>query len=60
MFDEEAKEVLPFYLNHMYEKDGWISHGDIFIRYLNDLDQARNTNWKQSLCGLSNQLSGLI
>ena len=60
MFDEEAKEVLPFYLNHMYEKDGWSSHGDIFLRYLDDLDQARNTNWKQSLCGLSNQLSGLI
>ena len=29
-------------------------------QYENDLDQARNTNWKQSLCGLSNQLSGLI
>ena len=22
MFDNDALEVLPFYLNHMYEKDG--------------------------------------
>ena len=59
-FDEEAKEVLPFYINHMFEKDGWSNSGNILINYLNDLDKARNTNWKKSLCGLATRLSGLI
>ena len=60
MFDEDAKEVLPFYLNHMFEKDAWPDTGKIFLNYLNDLDKARNTNWKESLCGLATRLSGLI
>ena len=60
MFDEEAKEVLPFYINHMFEKDGWTDNGSILINYFNDLDKARNTNWKESLCGLATQLNGLI
>lgn len=58
MFDEDAREVLPFYINHMFEKDGWSENGDTFINYLNDLDTARNTNWKESLCGLATRLSG--
>ena len=60
MFTEKAKEVLPFYINFMFEKDGWSDNGDILINYLNDLDKARNTNWKESLCGLETRLSGLI
>ena len=48
MFDNDALEVLPFYLNHMYEKDGWQTHGKILINYLNDLDKARNINWRTS------------
>ena len=43
----------------MFEKDGWSKNGDIFINYLNDLDNVRNTNWKESLCGLATQLNGL-
>jgi hypothetical protein len=58
-FDEEAKEVLPFYINHMFEKDGWSEKGETFINYLNDLDKARKTNWRKSLCGLEKALSGL-
>ena len=55
MFDNKAKEVLPFYVNHMFEKDGW---DGTLIEYLNDLDKARNTNWRKSLCGLATQLNG--
>ena len=55
MFDEKAKEVLPFYINHMFEKDGW---DNMLINYLDDLDMARNTNWRMSLCGLATQLNG--
>ena len=58
MFDEDAREVLPFYINLMFEKDGWSEKGTTFLNYLNDLDTARNTNWKESLCGLAKQLSG--
>ncbi|MBS83029.1 MAG: hypothetical protein CMD65_02710, partial [Gammaproteobacteria bacterium] len=48
MFEKEAREVLPFYINHMFEKDGWNSHGKILLNYLNDLDQARNIDWRAS------------
>ena len=44
----------------MFEKDGWTDNGSILINYFNDLDKARNTNWKESLCGLATQLNGLI
>ena len=43
----------------MFEKDGWSEKGTTFLNYLNDLDTARNTNWKESLCGLATQLNGL-
>ena len=58
MFDERDREVLPFYVNHMFEKDAWPEKGETFINYLNDLDRARDTNWKESLCGLAKQLNG--
>ena len=45
------------YVNYMMEKDGWDGK---LIEYLTDLDKARNTNWRKSLCGLANRLSGLI
>jgi len=60
MFTKESKEVLPFYINYMFEKDGWSDNGNILINYFNDLDKVRNTNWKESLCGLETRLSGLI
>jgi MoaA/NifB/PqqE/SkfB family radical SAM enzyme len=41
-------EYIPFYVNHMIEKDQWQSHGSIFMNYLNDLDQARNISWRYS------------
>ena len=59
-FDDTAKEKIPFYVNHMFEKDPWSEKGKIFIEYLQDLDRIRNTNWKESLCGLENRLNGLI
>lgn len=47
-FDKEViKKIIPFYTNHMFEKDGWSSHGKILINYLNDLDNVRNSNWKE-------------
>jgi hypothetical protein len=36
------------YVNYMMEKDGWSSHGKIFINYLDDLDQARKIDWRTS------------
>ena len=55
LFEERDREVLPFYVNYMFEKDGWDNK---LIEYLNDLDKIRNTNWRKSLCGLATQLSG--
>ena len=54
-FEDRDKEVLPFYVNYMFEKDGWDNK---LIEYLDDLDKARKTNWRESLCGLATQLSG--
>jgi len=39
---------VPFYVNHMLEKDLWNSEGTTFINYLNDLDKARNISWSYS------------
>ena len=48
MFDEDARSVLPFYVNHMYEKDSWKDYGEILVNYLNDLDEARKIDWRKS------------
>ena len=48
MFDEDARSVLPFYVNHMYEKDSWKDYGKILVNYLNDLDEARKIDWRKS------------
>ena len=45
-FKKRDKEDLPFYVNHMLEKDLWAEHGKTFMQYLDDLDIARNINWK--------------
>ena len=47
--------VLPFYINYMFEIDGWDNK---LLKYLNDLDEVRKTNWRKSLCGLAKQLNG--
>mgnify|MGYP003641794547 FL=1 len=57
--DEIDFEIDPFYVNYMFKKDGWSEKGETFINYLNDLDKARKTNWRKSLCGLEKALSGL-
>jgi sulfatase maturation enzyme AslB (radical SAM superfamily) len=46
-FGKKSKKV-PFYLNHMNEKNLWPEYGKTFINYLDDLDCARNINWKHS------------
>jgi MoaA/NifB/PqqE/SkfB family radical SAM enzyme len=48
-FNLENQNEYTFYLNHMLEKDLWPEYGKVFMQYLDDLDQARNTNWKYSL-----------
>jgi hypothetical protein len=48
-FNLETQNEYTFYLNHMLEKDLWPEYGKVFMQYLDDLDQARNTNWKYSL-----------
>tara|TARA_B100000003_G_scaffold192770_1_gene192674 strand:+ start:1 stop:1065 length:1065 start_codon:yes stop_codon:yes gene_type:complete len=55
LFEDRDREVLPFYVNYMFEKDGWDNK---LIEYLDDLDKVRKTNWRESLCGLATQLSG--
>ena len=56
LFEDRDKEVLPFYVNYMFEKDVWDNK---LIEYLDDLDTVRKTNWRKSLCGLAKQLNGL-
>jgi len=48
-FLHAAQEEWPFYLNHMLEKDLWDDHKTTLINYLDDLDTARNTRWRQVL-----------
>ena len=33
----------------MMDKDLWNEQGDVLYNYLNDLDKARNTNWRNTL-----------
>ena len=35
-----------FYMQHMNKKDNWKQHSKIFFNYLDDLDIARNMQWK--------------
>ena len=54
-FEDRDREDLPFYINYMFEIDGWDNK---LLKYLNDLDEVRKTNWRKSLCGLAKQLNG--
>jgi hypothetical protein len=47
-FKERDKEDLPFYINHMLEKDLWNEQGKTFMQYLDDLDSARNISWQHN------------
>ena len=47
-FKERDKEDLPFYINHMLEKDLWNEQGETFMQYLDDLDGARNISWQHN------------
>ena len=38
-----------FYLNLMIERDYWEELGDTLYEYLEDLDLARQTNWREDL-----------
>ena len=40
---------IGFYINFMNEKSLWDSHNEVLYNYLEDLDQARGTNWKKVL-----------
>ena len=42
------EKFIPFYINHMMEKDMWNEHGTTFMNYLDDLDDVRKISWKQS------------
>lgn len=50
----EAK--VKFYVKHMLERDLWLEHGETFLRYLDDLDAARNVSWKESLSELHREM----
>lgn len=39
---------LDFYINHMMEKDLWFDYYKILLHYLDDLDKARDCNWRKS------------
>lgn len=57
-FKDEDENIYPFYMSHMLEKDLWNEHGKTLIQYLDDLDIARNTDWKKSFraMGLENYI----
>ena len=38
-----------FYINYMNKKSLWDDYSNVLLNYLNDLDTARNTNWKTVL-----------
>ena len=40
---------VDFYINYMMAKDTWEELGPTLYNYLNDLDTARNTNWRSVL-----------
>ena len=48
---KKLKDLKPaqFYVNFMMDKDLWNEQGDVLYNYLNDLDKARNTNWRNTL-----------
>jgi len=47
-FKLHKKDEYEFYINHMLDKNLWETQGETFLNYLDDIDLARNTNWKYS------------
>jgi hypothetical protein len=47
---EKVKHIheVEFYLNYMMDKSLWEQHSDVLHNYLNDLDIARKTDWKNT------------
>lgn len=45
---KEYQSKIPFYINHMNEKNLWDNHGKTFLQYLDDLDVARKISWRHS------------
>jgi len=43
------RDVVMFYLNHMFERNLWEEYGHTFLNYLDDLDTSRKIDWKYSL-----------
>lgn len=41
-------EYVPFYVNHMLEKDLWPEYGPVFMNYLDDLDRVRKISWRKN------------
>lgn len=48
-FLKAAEHEWQFYVNHMLELDLWDTHKHTLINYLDDLDTARRTDWRQVL-----------
>lgn len=47
-FKKYTLSQIPFYINHMMEKNAWPEYGKIFMNYMDDLDKFRNISWKSS------------
>jgi MoaA/NifB/PqqE/SkfB family radical SAM enzyme len=44
----ENANTVPFYIDHMNERDLWTEHGTVFMNYLDDLDRVRGISWSQA------------
>jgi MoaA/NifB/PqqE/SkfB family radical SAM enzyme len=44
----ENSDTVPFYIDHMNERDLWSEHGPVFMNYLDDLDRVRKISWRHS------------
>jgi sulfatase maturation enzyme AslB (radical SAM superfamily) len=45
---KEYQSKVPFYINHMNEKNLWNDHGKTLLQYLDDLDIERKLSWRHS------------
>jgi len=53
---EKVKHIpeVEFYLNYMMDKNLWEQHSQVLYSYLNDLDIARKTDWKNTFPEIKN------
>ncbi len=49
MIEEESMMTATFQEEEMVERDYWEELGDTLYEYLEDLDLARQTNWREDL-----------